>query len=300
MNSCIYAGKVTHHRRMPVENRFDFNLYMMLLDLDELDVVFRKRWFWSSRGPNLVWFRERDHLKEFAHHDASLREKLVLLLHQRGFDRPLGPIRLLTGVRHAFFLMNPVCFYYCYSPEGDRLEAIVVEVNNTPWGEQHIYAIEIETDSGPSPGPKRATTGSQEQFESSGTVRAKRIAKEFHVSPFMSMEMQYEMAFTIPGNRLGVQISNTGREGRMLQVAMKLERIELTASSLSRCLLGYPLLSLKVFAGIYWQALKLYWKRSPFFKHPRASFQTSGMHRASLDLEPASRQADTQAELIQS
>ena len=36
MESCIYEGRVRHRRLRPVENAFDFPLFMLYLDLEEL------------------------------------------------------------------------------------------------------------------------------------------------------------------------------------------------------------------------------------------------------------------------
>ena len=62
MNSCLYTGRLRHRRSSPVENEFDYRLFMVYLDLSELSRVFRGRWLWSTRRPALAWFRRRDHL----------------------------------------------------------------------------------------------------------------------------------------------------------------------------------------------------------------------------------------------
>ena len=57
MNSAIFEGSVRHRRRTPVENAFKYGLYMLYLDLSELETVFKGRWLWSARGFNIAWFR---------------------------------------------------------------------------------------------------------------------------------------------------------------------------------------------------------------------------------------------------
>ena len=56
--------------------------------------------------------------------------------------RPRGPVRLLTHLRYLGYGFNPVSFYYCYDAHGESVDAIVAEINNTPWGEQYCYVVE--------------------------------------------------------------------------------------------------------------------------------------------------------------
>ena len=42
-------------------NDFSYGIYLMYLDLDELPRLFRRRWLWSAKGPNLAWFRRTDY-----------------------------------------------------------------------------------------------------------------------------------------------------------------------------------------------------------------------------------------------
>jgi DUF1365 family protein len=155
--------------------------------------------------------------------------------------------------------MNPVSFFFCYDPSGSRVEAIIAEVNNTPWGEQHVYVLPGQDSSLP--------------HRDQRNVTAERIEKVFHVSPFMSLDMSYRMAFSIPGARLGVKIENHLDEPlngvtKILDVSMLMTRKPLTARNLNWLLVKYPLVSFKIFAGIYWQALRLFFKKIPFFSHP--------------------------------
>ncbi|MEI2421818.1 DUF1365 family protein, partial [Arthrospira platensis SPKY2] len=106
---------------------------MVCLDLAELDTVFRGRWLWSTQRPALAWLRREDHLGDPAH---SLDESVRRLVAERTGRRPAGPIRLLAHLRYFGHCFNPVSFYYCYDAAGERVETIVAEVNNTPWGER--------------------------------------------------------------------------------------------------------------------------------------------------------------------
>jgi DUF1365 family protein len=222
----------------------------MYLDLSELDEVFQGRWFWSTNRTAWARYRRDDHWGDPAVPlDVAIRD----LVEARMGKRPVGPIRLLTQVRQFGYAMNPASFYYCFDATGRFVEWVVAEVTNTPWGEQHCYVL---------PGS-----------DSAGSVLRCRHDKEFHVSPFMRMDLQYRWRLGIPGEKLTVHIDNIERGCKLFDATLLLERREITGGRLARLLLQYPLLTGRVFAAIYWQALRLWLKKCPFFPHPRRCLQ---------------------------
>jgi len=220
---------------------------MMYVDLAELDEVFRGRWLWSARRPALAWLRRADYLGDPALPlDTAVREHVAA---QTGV-RPSGPIRMLTHLRYFGVGFNPVTFYYCFDANDTRVESIVAEITNTPWNERHAYVL------------------SNAAADSTPRALRYRFAKEFHVSPFMPMEMDYDWSFGVPGERLSVNMQNFQQGARVFDATLDLTRREIGAGALARALLAFPCMTATVIAGIYLQAFKLWFKRIPFHAHP--------------------------------
>ena len=248
MESCIYEGRVRHTRKTPALHRFRYRLFMLYLDLDELPVLFRGRWFWSASRPALARFRRGDHLGP---EDQPLKESVCDLIERETGERPQGPVRLLTHLSYFGYCFNPVSFYYCYSADGERLETIVAEVNNTPWGERDVYVLPHSADVG---------TGKVPRF---------KPEKKMHVSPFMPMAIEYDWCFTPPGERLTVYMANSKDGKRFFDAALVLDRTEISGAALARVLTAFPFMTAKVVTAIYWQALRLWLKRVPYVPHPK-------------------------------
>lgn len=261
---------------------------MTWLDLNELDDVFRGRWFWSAKGFNLVWFRRADYMQESSKPGQTLPDAVRDLVEARAGSRPTGPIRLLTNLRNFGFRMNPASFYYCYNADGRTLHSIIAEINNTPWNEQFSYVLPCidAAQSKPLDCARVAEGGLaltksapyqpavQTQPNSNPCLHRFLFDKTFHVSPFIDMEQQYDWRFTVPGPQLAVHMLNMKPDGSMFDATMVLQRKTLTTGTLASALARHPLMTVKVMAAIYFQAARLWLKRCPAFAHPGHAIRT--------------------------
>ena len=243
MNSAIYEGVVTHRRRTPVAHAFRRRLFMSYVDLEELPGLLR------GIPPALARFRREDYLGDPA---VPLDEAVRDLVAERLGTRPAGPVRMLAHLRSLGHCFNPVAFYWCFAPDGERVEAVVAEVTNTPWGERHAYV---------------AAGGGN-----AGHVRESQHEKALHVSPFMGMEMTYRWRVATPGERLAVAIESRDAAGALVFDAhLALRRRPFTRATLLRTLARHPAMTPRVLAGIYGHALRLRLKGARWHARPASA-----------------------------
>jgi DUF1365 family protein len=269
MHSALYIGQLNHRRFAPRSHAFSYGLFMVYLDLAELDQVFRGRWLWSVRRFALARFRREDHLGDPA---VPLDRAVRDLVERETGAAPRGPIRLLTHLRYLGYCFNPVSLYYCYGSDGESLETVVAEVNNTPWGERHCYVLPVPAAGGQP--PLRFT-----------------FDKCFHVSPFMPAAIRYDWRLVPPGEKLSVYMgcfeSRAANDGKgdlkLFDATLRLNRREISAATLARALLRFPWMSAQVILGIYWQALRLWLKRVPVYDHPAAAAPGGGAETIGKD-----------------
>jgi DUF1365 family protein len=228
---------------------FQYRLFFMFLDLAELPTLFDIHPLWSFEKFNIASFRRRDHFGDPA---IPLDQAVRDLVEERLGYRPNGPIRLLTHLRYFGYCFNPASFYYCYDPADKRVDTIVVEIHNTPWGERHCYVL-----------------GARQNEHPIATWRRHQFAKAFHVSPFIDMDIHYDWRFREPDASLRVHMIDYEKGEKLFDASLALQRRRLNRRALTRVLLSYPVMTGKVIALIYWQALHLLLKRTPIFAHPK-------------------------------
>lgn len=255
MNSCLYEATVMHQRLEPLSHRFEYKIFMFYLDLQEIDEVASRLHFLSRNRFNLFNFRDADHLTLSA---TQVRENLQEYLRSNGMDLSGGRIMLLTHLRTLGHLFNPVSFYFCFDADGKPVCAIP-EVGNT-YGELKPFFLNQGTLSG-------------DAFEA-------QTRKNFYVSPFMDLDIDFDWSLKIPGERLELYVDDLKAGQRILVSSLTGVRKELTDANLLRYSIRFPFITVKVIGAIHWQALRLYLKKLPYRrKADRQDFQT-GVYRA--------------------
>ena len=244
--SSICVGTLRHRRFRPKPHDFTYPVFQVLLDVDRIPELMRVSPLASHNRWNVASFDDRDH---FGDQRRPLRERLAKDAAQSGLALPAGPIFLLTHLRYLGYCFNPVSFFYCYGKAG-ALEMVLAEVNNT-FGESENYWL-----------------SSANEWRSA-KFRRYRCAKRLHVSPFMNMEMDYTFVFSKPDPSGLLVHMNTLEAGRALfDATLKLKCEPWSADALHRALARHPWMTGKVIAAIHWQALKLWWKGTPFYSNP--------------------------------
>ena len=243
MTAALYVGDVLHRRLRPASHSLKYGVYMLHADLDRLDELHRTSRLLSVNRWNLLSFHEADHGPAG---EGTLASRIRRLAGERGLAWDGAELTLIAMPRLFGFVFNPLSVYFCRNADG-RLAAIVYEVRNT-FGGMHHYAADVAAEA----------TGTIHQAEE----------KAFYVSPFLPMEMRYRFHLKPPAERFTIAIEDHDRDGLMLTASMSLTRTALSDRAILGLLARFPLMTLKVVAGIHWEALRLWLKRIPFHSRP--------------------------------
>ena len=233
----IYTGKVRHRRFTPAAHDFEYTLFMAFLDIDRIpDLMAASRWTGYEKRALLSYW-EKDH---FGDPSAALRDRLRLSAAKDGFRLPDGPIYLLTNLRYAGYCFNPISLYYCYERGAAEPSLAMAEVNNT-FGENHNYWL--------------------------NGLQVDGVDKKLHVSPFNTMDNQYNFRLSAPADRLVAHIDSFRSGERFFDATLMLDWSPWTAQNLRHAAVAFPLMTSKIIAAIHWEAIKLFFKRVPFAPH---------------------------------
>ena len=248
----LYRGTLRHRRFSPKAHSFEYPLFMALLDVDTIPETMAQVRLCSRNHFNWASFYDRDHLGDPA---QPLRRRLEHDAVQHGIHLPRGPIYVLTHLRYLGYCFNPVSFYFCYGQASDR-PLVMAEVNNT-FGESSNYWF----------GPHNAIPG--------GNSLRFRCPKHFHVSPFMQMDLDYDVTVTLPDDRLVIHMTTLRQDEVVFDATLTMDRRPWTSRELTRTLIRYPWVTAKVTAAIHWEAVKLLLKGLPVYTHPSRKGKTA-------------------------
>jgi DUF1365 family protein len=218
--NAVYEGTVRHRRYAEHAQTFTHRIAMAYLDLDAI--------------PEKIGFGFRFDRRDFMGDPARPLADCVRDRVGEETTRPRGPVRLLTTLRSFGHSFNPASLYYCFD-EADLLQAVAIEVTNTPWRERHTYVVPC--------GPEHTTTAT--------------LTKRLHVSPFLDMDHTYNFTLRPPGATLFVNIDNLQDDERVFDATLRLERRPFDGATLRRIALRYPSPGRRNLALIYAHAAAL-------------------------------------------
>ncbi len=257
----LYKGRVVHRRLRPKDHFLSYRVFSMLIDLDHLDEMVRGLKLFSRNRPNLFSFYDSDYGQG---KPSDLAAYMRQALDSEGIEAS-GSIKLLCYPRILGYAFNPLAVYYCYNRSGD-LSAIVYEVTST-FRERHSYLVRVE-DTAP--------------------ILRQRAAKRLHVSPFMGMDATYHFRLNRPGDALSLLIRQTDDEGPILHASFIGEREAISDRTLRHVFFSYPLMTVKIIAGIHWEAVKLLVKGMRLKAGPKAPAAPFSMGQAEQGASSAS------------
>ncbi|MDG2460690.1 MAG: DUF1365 domain-containing protein [Luminiphilus sp.] len=247
MNAKLYSGTLQHARYTPRRHAFSYKVFMPFVELETVEELTTRLPLWSAKRWAPARFLRRDFLGP---ESVPLAQAVRDRIKEETGQAQSGPIYLLANWRYFGYQNNPIAVYYCYSAARDRLEYVVAEVTNTPWGESHSYVLTAPDNNAP---------------------LVIEFHKALHVSPFNPMAMTYRWFSNSPGDDLHIQIALFEQGERIFDAVLSLTAEPLDARSAPRAILAYPLMTIKVVAGIYWEALRLFLKGVSLHAHPKRS-----------------------------
>ena len=97
-----------------------------------------------------------------------------------------GPVSIITHLRTFGYCFNPVSFYYCWDEDKKTPHTLMAEITNTPWHERYAKCFKLD------------------QLKDQTTTH--EFKKEFHVSPFIGMDINYDWRFKGPAEHFKVDM----------------------------------------------------------------------------------------------
>jgi DUF1365 family protein len=263
VNSCFYECDVFHRRLRPKQHEFLYRVFYFYLDLGEVDEAARRLKIFGVNRANLYSLQDRDHF-QYGPETRPIAQNVREFLVRSGC--PLeegGSIRMLCFPRMFGYVFNPITLYFCFRADGAP-HTSVVEVGNT-FRELKPFLV-----------PR--TPDSRCDFEV-------RVPKEYYVSPFSPVDLEFHFRLHLPDEKLRVFIDDYDAEGKVLISTLTGQRRELTFANLAWFTAKFPLITLRVIFLIHWQALRIWLKKTPFFRKEARPGDQCGVFRPHRSLQ---------------
>jgi DUF1365 family protein len=242
----IGEGFISHCREQPVAHEFRYRIWMLLADVDRLDALAATSALLSVDRFNLLSIRPRACLPDWP--GNTVRERANSAIRAAGHPIWSGPMLLLQQPASWGAGFNPVRFVFCLDESGRRIEYVLGEINNTPWGERHTYVLRAKD------------PAARVEFE---------FDKAFHVSPFNPMAQRYRWTIELEEGRIGIAMSLWQRGRVVFRSGLALRTAPVTARALRRAAFRHAAQPLVHLLRIYRQAALLWLRGAVFHHHPK-------------------------------
>lgn len=254
MNSSLYQCKIFHKRLKPVERQFSYAVFMLSIDLDELDQLDKQHWLFSRNSWNIYSIHDADYLDP---NPEAIKHKLVNFLQKQGVEtEKISRYILQTFPRVFGYQFNPVSFYYLKDRDSNVM-ATVAEVGNT-YHEKKLFLIS--------------------QKDKRGWFCSK-MRKNFYVSPFSNVDDTFDFQIGPIDKKWSVNINDLDEEGIVLVSTIRGEQKKLTSMRLFGFIFRYPLLTARIIFLIHWHALVMWLKKLPISNKKKTAKQQTDVLR---------------------
>ena len=259
LDSAFYIGNVSHNRISPKSHTFKYPIYMMLINLDEVETLHKRFWWFSSRRWAPLQFKASDYFQSISgrttkreiNNNIELKKTAIDIAKSLGADtKNINHVSMLTQLRCFGFYFSPVNFFFLYSQGHARY--LVAEVSNTPWNKKHCYLIDIDN--------------------------PETTEKTFHVSPFMDLNMNYKWYIHPPTNRVSINIENWDKK-KLFSANFSAIRHEINSKTIQKVFLKWPVMTAIIVKNIYWQAIKIFTKGIPYVPYKNHTIDKDRDHK---------------------
>lgn len=249
----VAPALIRHRRYAPKAHDFAARLNYLWFDADQIPQITQKSYLWSTEKWNILSLNPNDFLTQYS---GTLREKVAQSIAAQSSQQLHATDRIfvLALPRCLGLRFNSVVFYYIVDAH-NTLRLLLSEITNTPWNERHVYLHDCSTQTSSDPAKQHL------HFD---------FHKDFHVSPFMPMNIQYRWHFHLSEQQYAIHMQLFEDQKLIFDANMRFQLQPITLPSQQhRYALINAVAPLKMISAIYWQAFRLWCKGIRFHPHPK-------------------------------